>query len=378
MQRERSSRGGSDDTSPSWGNWSTSRAVAWTLVGSVLVLALAGFATGVLVMPGGADGGGVGDASGPTGGGVVGDVTTTAPTTDGSRSGGGAAGDGTDGGAATESPATTAEEPKTWTEYDGIVVFRNDDIQPYYRSETMRAVDQTFVDEGVPVTLGVIPQVNGEHSITESDVCTYLRERARENPDIFEFSLHGYTHEKRTDFHGGSEFGGLDPTTQREFVEDGTRTLTDCVGERPTTFVPPMDSYDEATVDALSAEGYTTVSGAGWFTADYYGTSEVFQQGGLVHVPNDGGFVANWTTGEFHDPATLEQRFDWAIEDEGLYVQMLHYQDFDTPERLEQLREFLQYVKGYGDVRFMTVGELGQHVADGTARQTDDGWEVYE
>ena len=348
MSDEQLSRGESADTSPNWGNWSVRRAVAWTLLGSVLALALAGFATGVLVLPGGPS-----DAGVPGGPGAV-DVTT--PTTDG---------------------PTTVEEPKTWTEYDGVVVFRNDDIQPYYRTETMRAVDQVFVDAGVPVTLGVIPQVDGRHSITDSDVCSYLRERARENPGIFEFSLHGYTHEKRTSFYGGSEFGGLDPAKQREFIESGTATLTECVGERPTTFVPPMDSYDAATVDALRAANYATVSGAGWFTAEYYDTTAVFEEGGLVHVPNDGGFVANWTTGEFHDPATLEQRFEWAMEEGSVYVQMLHYQDFDTPERLEQLREFVEYAKGYGDVRFMTVGELGEHVANGTARQTDDGWEVY-
>ena len=360
MNDEQLSRGESDDTRPSWGNWSAGRAVAWTLVGSVLVLALAGFATGMLALPGGPS-----DAGVPGGPGAV-DATTT-PTTVGPA-----------GEPATTDGPNAVEGPKTWTEYDGIVVFRNDDIQPYYRAETMRAVDQVFVDEAVPVTLGVIPQGDGQHSITESDVCSYLRERARENPDTFEFALHGYTHEKRTSFHGGSEFGGLDPAKQRALVESGTAILTECVGERPTTFVPPMDTYDAATVEALRAANYTTVSGAGWFTAQYYDTSETFQEGGLVHVPNDGGFVADWTTGEFHDPVTLEQRFDWAMEEEGIYVQMLHYQKFDTPERLERLRAFLQYAKGYGDVRFMTLGELGEHVERGTARPTADGWEVYE
>jgi hypothetical protein len=35
-------------------------------------------------------------------------------------------------------------------------------------------------------------------------------------------------------------------------------------------------------------------------------------------------------------------------------------------------------MKASGDVRFMTLGELGRHVEEGTLNRTDDGWRVYE
>ncbi|WP_254545234.1 DUF2334 domain-containing protein [Halomarina pelagica] len=332
-----------DDIRPSWGGWSPRRAFAWTLVAGLLVATLAGFAIG----------GRTPEAAGLFGA------------------------EGGDDGAPVERDGSTGHAAATWNEYDAVVVFRNDDIQPYYRRETMRAVDEIFVEEDVPVTLGVIPTTADGEPITRSPLCSYLRENERAHPELFEVALHGYTHERRTGFHGGSEFGGLDPARQRDLVARGTETLTDCVGERPTTFVPPMDTYDEGTVEALAAANYAVVSGGGWFAAEYYGETDAFERGGLLHVPNDGGFVADWTANEFHDAATLERRFDRAVED-GVYVQMLHYQDFTTPERRERLRAFIRYVKDSGDVRFMTLGELGERVENGTLRRTDGGWEVYE
>ncbi|MWG35663.1 DUF2334 domain-containing protein [Halomarina oriensis] len=348
-----------DDIRPEWGNWSVGRASAWSVLGAVVVLLLAGVATGGVGIPDGV----LGDAgSSPAAG--PGAVPTH----------------GTEDvdGPAERAVTTTPETPPEWHEYDAVVVFRNDDIQPYYRTETMVAVDRIFVEEGIPVTLGVVPQVGNGAPITDTDLCPYLRSLERDHPGQFEMALHGYTHEQRTDFYGGSEFGGLDPATQRAYIDSGTRTLTECVGERPTTFVPPMDTYDGATVDALRAANYTVVSGGGSFTAQYYDETEPFERDGLLHVPNDGGFVANWSTGAFHDADTLERRYDWAVEDGEIYVQMLHYQDFTTEERRAQLRAYIQYVKASGDVRFMTLGELDEHTRNGTIEKTEDGWRVYE
>jgi len=55
-------------------------------------------------------------------------------------------------------------DDQEWTEYETIAVFRNDDIQPWYKTNTRRAVDRVFIEEDVPVTLGVIPAVNGADS----------------------------------------------------------------------------------------------------------------------------------------------------------------------------------------------------------------------
>lgn len=80
------------------------------------------------------------------------------------------------------------------------------------------------------MTLGVIPKVGGQRSTAESPPCSYLRERLRTHPEPFEAPLYGHTHEQRTTFYGGSEFGGLALTQQRTFIRDESRDLTTCVG----------------------------------------------------------------------------------------------------------------------------------------------------
>ena len=79
----------------------------------------------------------------------------------------------------------------TTTDYRTIVVFRNDDVQPYYRSDQMRAVDRVFVEEGVPVTQGVVPAIGDERLDPGGELCRYLRAQARQHPDTFEYALHG-------------------------------------------------------------------------------------------------------------------------------------------------------------------------------------------
>jgi peptidoglycan/xylan/chitin deacetylase (PgdA/CDA1 family) len=269
-------------------------------------------------------------------------------------------------------PSTTTTEQS----YTTVVIFRNDDIQPYWRAAEMEAVDGVFVDENVPVSLGVIPVVGGlplSHPDNEP-LCRYLRGLKQDNDGIFEVALHGYTHERRTDFQGASEFGGSTGADQQRWVAEGTAILRQCTGTAPTTFIPPFDSYDTTTVEVLTTAGYTVVSGNQDHTEAYFGERELFVTDSLVHVPNDGDVVADWSTHQFHTDAELRSRFDAAYAENGLYVQMIHYFTFTDEAKVEQLRSLIQYMKAHDDVRFMTLGEFGREYQSGRLVQTADGW----
>jgi len=275
-------------------------------------------------------------------------------------------------------PGGARAEATVWQSYAAIVVFRNDDIQPYYRRDAMAAVNRVFVDAGVPVTEGVIPAPDG-HPITRSGhLCRYLRRLQRDHPDTFDFELHGYTHQQLTDFHTGSEFGGLPYDEQLRRITAGERILTACLGHRPTVFIPPMDTYDHATVRALAARNFTLVSGGGWFTEEYYNRTSVFEADGLRHLPNSMWFVRNWTTYAFFPTGTLERSFDRAYANGSIYVQMLHYPYFDSPERLGELRALIAHMRAKDDVTFTTLGALAERFRAGTIRRTPHGWELLE
>lgn len=258
--------------------------------------------------------------------------------------------------------------------YHSIVIFRNDDVQPYYKNEELRAVNDVFVEENVPVTLGVIPAPGNRSLASDSEFCRYLRDLDRTHPGLFEFSLHGTTHQEETDFYGRSEFGGLPYAAQRDRIARGARVLEACTGVRPTTFVPPFNTYDENTIAALDERGIHTVSGGAWFTEAYYDRSDSFRTGDALHVPSSHSFVANWSTNEFHDNATLRRSFDAAYENRSLYVQMLHYPTFTDDTKLAQLRSLIRYMKSREDVGFLTLADFARAVRSGALERTADGW----
>ncbi|WP_371161715.1 DUF2334 domain-containing protein [Halorubrum miltondacostae] len=74
--------------------------------------------------------------------------------------------------------------------------------------DALKAVNEIFIGEQVPVTHGVIPSRGTP--LDEADAfCEYVRNTSTAHPGLFDVSLHGYTHEAKTDFGGQSEFGGL-------------------------------------------------------------------------------------------------------------------------------------------------------------------------
>ncbi|MEM4780913.1 MAG: DUF2334 domain-containing protein [Halalkalicoccus sp.] len=287
-----------------------------------------------------------------------------------------------------ETPAAADAPDPGWEEYDSIVIFRNDDVQPWYETETMRAVDGVFIEEGVPVTVGVIPNPGGDLPLTEDEAtCEYLGSLQEDHPGQFEMALHGYTHLPETDFYGGSEFGGQPYEEQIDRIADGDRILRECV-EPSSTFIPPMNTYDDDTVRAVENGSYTTISGGTWFTDRHYDRAGAgddpayFETGEVRHVPETHAFE-DWGAhdgGEvpLKDTETLTDEFDGVHAENGVYVQMLHYQYFTTEERLDRLRELIRHMKATGGVGFMTVEQFSSGLENGAVERTDDGWRVLE
>jgi peptidoglycan/xylan/chitin deacetylase (PgdA/CDA1 family) len=278
-----------------------------------------------------------------------------------------------------QSERTTREEDENAAEerYRAVVIFRNDDPEPGHRDELRRAVSELFIEHEIPITDAVIPTQDGE-SIEETEFCRELRQRRNEHPELVEYALHGYRHEPRASGFGRggqtTEFAGLPYDEQRVRIAEGTRILAESLESAPRTFVPPYATYDETTVRALSDSGIDVISGSDWFTRGYFGETGVFETDGVLHVPTTHGFVRDWETIEFHDERDLRARFDDSYGGGGLYVQLLHYWTFNTKERFEQLRSFLEYIIGHDDLLYATVGEFSTLYRSGRLERVADGW----
>lgn len=153
-----------------------------------------------------------------------------------------------------------------------LVMFRDDDVTAGSLS-ALKAVDQVHIDEGVPVTLGVIParsfpvHAQGEcgYNVTsESSSKTFVEYLQSLAPSgLFELAQHGYEHCNNSKLYGvpvASEFRGMPYSEQLARIAKGRSLMESAFGAAPTTFIPPYNTGDENTLKAVSELGFTVYS----------------------------------------------------------------------------------------------------------------------
>ena len=174
------------------------------------------------------------------------------------------------------------------------VIFRDDDVTPWSLG-ALEAVNQVHIDEGVPVTLGVIParsfRVQSQYEPTVPTVnssepfADYLRSlkssgqfelptvrsyetfadylRSLKSSGQFELAQHGYQHCDNSKLYGvpvSSEFRGMPYDKQYSLIAKGRSLMQNAFGTAPTTFIPPFSTGDTNTLKVLSALGFTVYS----------------------------------------------------------------------------------------------------------------------
>lgn len=80
-----------------------------------------------------------------------------------------------------------------------------------------------------------------------------------------EIALHGFSHEQRGRTSDGkpSEFAGLASDDQHELISKGLFRLKEVFGDIISGFVPPWNSFDAGTLEAVEKLGFRYLS-AGW------------------------------------------------------------------------------------------------------------------
>ncbi len=265
--------------------------------------------------------------------------------------------------------------PKTEV-FQSIVIFRNDDIQPCFAFDRLVNVNNIFIKEAVPVTVSVIPFI-GNHTLDEDPTLVdYLKNLKRTHPNLFEITLHGYDHQMLSDFYGGSEFGGVEYPNQHGRITLGKKALKETLNVDPVTFIPPFGTYDNNTVLALKELGFEAVSGWAQFTKEYYNKTDPFITEGIFHVPESQSFVMNWQNHTFYTLDYLKNRFDDYYEKRLIYVQSIHYFTFTNQEKLDELKDFIGFIKDHDKVKFMTLRSFAEAYLNGKIERTAEGWKV--
>jgi len=274
-----------------------------------------------------------------------------------------------------DSPPTTGATVDG-TFHESLVVFRNDDLAPWTDLDVLRGVDDVFTEQNVPITHGIITRdiKSDEELGADHRLCEYLTDLADKRENQVGYAVHGRTHVEETDFHGGSEFGGLQSDEQRRRIEAATQALENCLGSTPRVFIPPYKTYDEQTVEALQENDFSLVSGGAEFQAAYFDKQGFWRDEGLLHLPMNLP-MEDWGTESVRDITALRSEFDENRMETSLNVVALHYYFYDNAEARQTLADIAEYAADSDGV-CMTLNEFARKATAGDIERLDDGWMI--
>jgi len=299
-------------------------------------------------------------------------------------------------------------------------MFRDDDVTANSGFSTLKAVNQIHIDEGVPVTLGVIPlpslasyiesnssnplaiesnssnplaiESNSSNPLAYEEgpvpfgviplaslantsqgdagitaFVAYLRSLASNN--LFELAQHGYDHHDNHELYGGqvpSEFRGMPYDQQYAEIAEGRNLMQSAFGTAPTSFIPPYNIGDYNTLKALTALNFTVYSSCPGDVQPMMQDGQLRSETQSIALPDLRGNASAVLQLLINQTAPLLSNPN--VQD---IVVVYHYRYFSTgpygdtvnSTKLGVLRDYIQYLKN-NDVTFATLS--GTHPATQT------------
>ena len=244
------------------------------------------------------------------------------------------------------------------SEVCNCVAFRFDDIQEYWLHDVQIEVLQTFRENNVPVTIGIIGNQ------FEGNISHYIQNVTSSENSNFEIANHGWTHEN---------FAVLGKDQQNQLIQNTNDKIFNVTGILPETFIPPMGEINNSTLEVLQEHNFTTfsgliltspppyplvISGAHHFpetalTAVFNGESQMFQ--GLPH------------TETLKDIQHSQEKF-------GFSVITLHPQDFSMIEdgihvnkvNQDQIHELVLVIEGIqkSDLKIVFLNQISENLIE--------------
>jgi len=125
------------------------------------------------------------------------------------------------------------------------VAFRLDDVQDYWINLPQQFVIDTFYNNNLPLSIGII-----SHYFGEDPLITSVVNKAIKHPDM-EICCHGYNHEY---------FSSMTYADQVSLLQQCNSLISNETGITPNVFVPPFNSFNQDTLKALLDTGYIQMS----------------------------------------------------------------------------------------------------------------------
>jgi peptidoglycan/xylan/chitin deacetylase (PgdA/CDA1 family) len=191
-----------------------------------------------------------------------------------------------------------------------VVVFRLDDVQPWWCEKQSIATIDAFLAQNAAINVGII----GKQLDQSSNLVNYLNAIAT-NP-LVEMVSHSFSHQT---------FRGQSLTWQKNELTSANSMINTVTGKTATTFIPPFNQYSDDVFDALKQTGFNVMSGeCAWYPAGSpnEGTPIYCPDGsdvvapdimvnGVYSLPTGAvmGGMAYWN--DYHQPADYNVAMGW-------------------------------------------------------------------
>jgi len=237
------------------------------------------------------------------------------------------------------------------------VAFRFDDPSPSSDHVLEREILKVLASRSSIATVAVTPfkRMNGELVGMTKKRAIHLIEAV--DRGAAEIALHGFSHEERGSLPRGeqSEFAGLTSADQLDLIARGMLRLKEIFGHSISGFVPPWNSFDAGTLDAMERLGFRYLS-AGWQAPRTY-------RGQLTILPR----TCTLTTLEAAVREARRVRFLSPV-----IIAAMHHYDFSEKsgdEAVIDLPAFDKLLRWVTQQRDVTISSLGQMAASLSARE---------
>ncbi|MGH9921224.1 MAG: polysaccharide deacetylase family protein [Nitrososphaerales archaeon] len=232
------------------------------------------------------------------------------------------------------------------------IAFRLDDIQDHFTRDAQKDLIDMFLNENVPLTIGVIGGFLNE----DKDLIEFLQNAVSSGP--IEVANHSWEH---------LDHSAMTVDEQRNSIVKTNERIRELFGVQPKTFIPPMNAFNDDTISIMKEAGLSHLSASSFLKPD--APPYPLKNGdSIFHFPET-AFANNvdtptgvWTV--FPNNEVLEM-IRTSVKQYGFVVVNMHpvaYYDKENgkyiydKESMEPLQDLLKQVKK--EFNLVTINEI--------------------
>lgn len=246
------------------------------------------------------------------------------------------------------------------------IVLRYDDYSNNSNMEIEKTLFETARSLAGGVLVGVIPPRKKNQLAAQKTATSLFGNLKKEKIDLLreyhsdgtvEIAVHGFAHRNNSaNPNSPSEFAGLPPATQLSMLRQSREALEQITGLPINSFIPPYNTYDNDTLNALVTSGYKLLS-AGASGKTLRNRTMKYLPGGPYPQKLKDTILLAYSKGHT-DGLVVSTIHPYDILESG--AEMAEFRHGSAQISIHKLIENLHEIQKLGDVRIASVRTLNE------------------